>query len=417
MRMRKYWLIALLAVTLSGDTMLTVALVWTALASSKSTLPLGLTLALMSVAPYALQSAFPQLKSWISRAPLHAFAAARGAGLLVAVGALLLPSPMPLWTLYGVAGAFTITVFIVQQCIETTMASLVLRDVLSAGEASRMSQTSIQLGAFTGGALGGMLLERAGIRFTFIALIGTLAVGSLIPALLRDEVGGVQRGRQLPSRDPGPQVRPARPSRSSSRSLLLWLALLGVLVLTIQLGSYNYLFPIVMQKGKLWHASDYGLVSASAGVGALLASLIVVAQRAERWQVLASVFVIALADTGLWITRSVVVAMALTFVLGYAFNTLRIRQRTLIFENVASDREGAEWAARTTVVFQVTKAALPILLALVIDASGVTRAGPGLAIVGCAVAAVLLFITTQQGRHASLVAIARSTAPSSGACQ
>lgn len=403
MKSGKTWLILLLAITLSGDTMLTVALIWTALANSQSFLPLGLMLALMSAVPYALQLVLPRLKDWIARKNLHAFAAARFAGFLVAVTGLLLPAPLPMWGLYGIAGSFTMTAFIAQQSLESTMAGLALRKVLSAKEASRISQAGIQLGAFVGGALGGLLHERAGIKWTFATLIGTLAVGALIPVLLRGTAEQLESTH--PARGAGGASRDAASTlpTDASRSIVLWLALLGIAVLTVHLGAYNYLIPIILQKQKQWAVSDYGLVSAAAGFGALLATVIVVGRRGERWNVTLSVFAIAIADYGLCATGSVLFAAGLAFLIGYAFNTLRIWQRKLIFENVTSDEESVEWAGRTTVVFQLLKAAIPLLLALVIERMGTEQAGTVFVLAGCAIAASLLLLMTRQVR---LVAVA-----------
>lgn len=408
MKLHKLWLIVLLALTLSGDTMLTVALIWTVLSNSDSTLPLGLTLALMSAVPYTLQLIVPQLKAWIASGPVHAFAVARFAGLVVATGGLLLPSPIPMWAIYGAAGAFTVTVFMAQQSLETMMAGLALRKVLTAKEASRISQAGIQLGAFMGGALGGLLFEQAGIRWTFAALVGTLLVGTLIPVLLRETAGQLKNAIPAPSAgaaagDDDAEARKA----SSSRAIILWLALLGIAALTVQLGGFNYLIPIILKKEKLWLASDYGLVSAAAGVGALLATMVVIGRRLDRWNVIASAFAIALADYGLWATGSVLFAGMLAFMVGYAFNTMRIRQRELIYENVVSDQEGVEWAGRTTVVFQVLKALMPLTLAMVIDLVGIQHAGPMFVILGCSVTVCLLILLIQQARLSAALAPAK----------
>ncbi|WNG20889.1 hypothetical protein [Cystobacter fuscus] len=404
MKTGKTWLILLLAITLSGDTMLTVALIWTAMANSQSFLPLGMTLALMSAVPYTLQRVFPRMKEWIARRNMQAFATARFAGLLVAASGLLLPSPLPMWGLYAVAGAFTMTAFVAQQALESTMAGLSLRKVLSAKESARISQAGIQLGAFVGGALGGLLYERAGIKWTFVALIGTLAVGALIPALLPGSAE--QLTSTHPSKEAGGSSTDATddaPAADSSRSLVLWLALVGIAVLTLHLGAYNYLVPIIMQKQKLWAVSDYGVVSAAAGFGALLATSIVIERRGELWNVALSVVALALADYGLWATGSVLLGAALAFLIGYAFNTLRIWQRKIIFENVTTDEEGAEWAGRTTVVFQLLKAAVPLFLALAIDRMGTEQAGPMFVFAGCAIAMSLVLLITRQVRLVSLV--------------
>jgi hypothetical protein len=405
----KTWLILLLAITLSGDTMLTVALIWTALSNSQSFLPLGLILALMSAVPYAIQLVLPRMKGWIARRSLHAFATARFAGFLVALTGLLLPAPLPMWGLYGIAGAFTMTAFVAQQSLESTMAGLALRQVLSAKEASRISQAGIQLGAFVGGALGGLLYERAGIQWTFVALIGTLAVGSLIPVLLRGTAEQLESDNPSPAHGAGGASRDATAALSadSPRAIALWLALLGIAILTVHLGAYNYLIPIILQKGKQWAVSDYGLVSAAAGFGALLATVIVVGRRGERWNVTLSVFTIAIADYGLCAAGSVLLAAGLAFLIGYAFNTLRIWQRKLIFENVTSDQESVEWAGRTTVVFQLLKAAIPLLLALLIERLGTEQAGTLFVLTGCTIATSLLLLMTRQVRLVAVTATAK----------
>jgi len=407
MKALKHAFIPLLGITQSGDTMLSVILVWTALKAASGTTALGIVLAITSFLPYALQLVFPKIKGLIGQAPEKCFAYARALGLIIAISGLLMPLPLSPAALYTIAGSFALVNFFSQQCLEVSMSNMVLTKRISSSEGSRVLQSGIQLGAFVGGAMGGVLLDAAGLRGVFAYLCGTLLFGFFIPAVLKALGNGKPEthAQQDVSAGKG-QVPPLNTFDVSNRAILRS-AILCIGLATVQLGAFNYLIPIEFMHGKHWQASSFGIVLGAAGVGALVATFPLIASRFQKTLVAIAALGIAISDVMLWRTANVFVAASATFILGYCLNTVRIAQRERIFASINSPIEGATWAGHVTVVTQVTRSFMPLLLAFVMRGVGGDSAGEllgaiGLA-VGCGITLLHLSQTYKTGIHVNRV--------------
>ena len=368
-------LILLLATTLSGDTMLTVGLIWSALKVNGSEMVLALALVMMSVVPYVFQKLVPSVQNLITSAPLYSFSVARGFGIIAALGGLVIPDPVLAWELYIMAGIFTVIIFITQQSLETALSNLVLDKKIDAKTASRILQGAIQLGAFIGATVGGMTIETTGLKSIFVILCGTFLIGALILRLLKELTKELsEETSKNSSSSESPVVDDVVRKKTLASELVLWSALVGIGVLAIQLGSFNYLIPIIFQKLKLWHAFDYGIVSASAGVGALLATTSLLPKRILNVASMLCFIAIGVLDVLLAMTNSVFISSVIALLLGFCFNTARISQRVFIYESVSSKGDGAEWAGRSTLIFQVIKSVAPLVLGLTLTSFGVNAA-------------------------------------------
>lgn len=406
--LRRFGLIGVLAFTQSGDTMLNVALVWTALRESSSATTLSIVLTVMTIAPFLVQLLLPRTKQWMAGKPAEAFRIARLSGIAIGVAGLLLPAPLSLGVLYALAGAFAVVVYLAQQSLETMMSKFVLAGTIDSGEASRVLQSGTQLGAFVGGSLGGLLFETAGIRAIFIVLCATVFVGALAPTLLSRSAAKPSAERAGgAAAEAGPKLVPGSPAQ---RLTVLWSALIAIGLLTVQVGGFNLFVPVLCEKVKHWQASDYGIVTASAGLGALVATVRLVPARFQLALMLGAIGTIAACDVGLWLTGNVLLAALFAALAGFSVNTLRIAQRASIYENVANTEEGAEWSGRTTVMFQATKATVPLVLAGALAVYGIGSAGAAFAVTGAVLGSLLLVLVLQQLRLTSLMA-GRTTAP------
>ena len=79
----------------------------------------------------------------------------------------------------------------------------------------------------------------------------------------------------------------------------------------MKVGAFNLFVPILCEKAKHWQASDYGIVTASAGLGALIATVRLLPDRFHTALSVAAVVGIAVADVGLWRTDHVLLAALL----------------------------------------------------------------------------------------------------------
>lgn len=119
--------IIVLALTLSGEGMLTVTLTWTILDRGGSVTQLGIILALMSILPFILQKYFSKLRKLIENSPLLIFSICRGIGIIVALYSLFNAKHIGVNSLYIFAGIFSVILFLSTQSLETFMSQLVLK--------------------------------------------------------------------------------------------------------------------------------------------------------------------------------------------------------------------------------------------------------------------------------------------------
>lgn len=179
--LRKISFILFLAITLSGEGMLTVTLLWTILDKGGSAINIGLILAIMSVVPFLIQKYVRPVRTVLTHRPLQVFALARLGGLVVLGLPLLFPEEMMIYSLYLLAGLFSVILFLSIQSLEAYMSHMVLEGALSADQASNTLQTSIQIGAFGGNALAGLLLSLGGFFTVMIGLAVSLGIGMVLP--------------------------------------------------------------------------------------------------------------------------------------------------------------------------------------------------------------------------------------------
>lgn len=179
--LRKISFILFLAITLSGEGMLTVTLLWTILDKGGSATNIGLILAIMSVVPFLIQKYVRPVRAVLTHRPLQVFALARLGGLVVLGLPLLFPEEMMIYSLYLLAGLFSVILFLSTQSLEAYMSHMVLEGALSADQASNTLQTSIQIGAFGGNALAGLLLSLGGFFTVMLGLAVSLGIGMVLP--------------------------------------------------------------------------------------------------------------------------------------------------------------------------------------------------------------------------------------------
>lgn len=172
--------IIVLALTLSGEGMLTVTLTWTILDRGGSVTQLGIILALMSILPFILQKYFSKLRKLIENSPLLIFSICRGIGIIVALYSLFNAKHIGVNSLYIFAGIFSVILFLSTQSLETFMSQLVLKGKITSKKASNLLQTSIQFGAFGGNAIAGFLLNMGGFTYILCALIFSLGIGIFV---------------------------------------------------------------------------------------------------------------------------------------------------------------------------------------------------------------------------------------------
>jgi hypothetical protein len=152
--------------------------------------------------------------------------------------------------------------------------------------------------------------------------------------------------------------------------------LIGIGAVTIQLGAFNFLAPLLVNIAKDWSSSTYGIIAAAAGLGALLstAGWWTASSRAFTFSTYASMASFPLFDSFFAWSNDVLVVSFSSFMLGWALSLTRLIWRGQIFA-LAQPAESGEWAARLTFVYQFGRSAFPLLFALIANRVAAVEVG------------------------------------------
>lgn len=379
-----------MAFTLSGEGILTVTLTWTILDRGGSVTQLGIILALTSVLPFILQKYFSILRNLIANSPLLIFSICRGAGIIVALYSLFNNEHIGVISLYLFAGIFSIVLFLSTQSLETFFSQLVMKGLIPSNKASNLLQTSIQLGAFGGNAIAGLMMNMGGFTYVLYALIFSLGIGMFVSFF----TNGLDDAHKNITEQQSDTIKVLKNAKDNTP--VLKLTVLAVGILTIQLASFNFLTPIIYHDVYKWDPSEYGIVSSAAGVGALLATLI---GKYEKY-IPAHIFIfIAIIDLILGFVNSWPISIVCALCLGFVFNRSRIFQRQLMFDYMFTKEETVIWTSRSTLILQITKAGTPFILAIPLEWIGNQYSGAFLGFIGLSVVLLLTAVYYLENKH------------------
>lgn len=389
--LRKISFILFLAITLSGEGMLTVTLLWTILDKGGSATNIGLILAIMSVVPFLIQKYVRPVRAVLTHRPLQVFALARLGGLVVLGLPLLFPEEMMIYSLYLLAGLFSVILFLSTQSLEAYMSHMVLEGALSADQASNTLQTSIQIGAFGGNALAGLLLSLGGFFTVMLGLAVSLGIGMVLPYVASFFAAALNPQKR---EQEAKTIKPTEITEAG-RKKILQLTVLAVAFLTVQLASFNFLLPILFHDVREWGSLEYGLVSSAAGVGAFLTTII---GRWVRYVPHHSFLLIAVLDIFIAFFAFWPAVVIMSFLLGFVFNRNRIVQRSMMFAYIRNKEETTLWSSRSTLAFQLMKAVVPLVLVFPLFVVGNQQAGLIFSCIGVIVSAGMYFIYSREKR-------------------
>lgn len=380
----------LLAVTMLGEGMVTVGLLWTSAKLGESPFVIGVTLFVMNIVPFLAQFLFKPLRNAIDRRPLSMIVLSRLVGIPAALYAALAIGDYTIISLVIIAAYLTFVIFISQQCIETLMGQLTIAGTLDADQASRLSQTAIQLGVFAGNALAGLLITHVGTHSVFIAIAASFAA-SLLLLFFADAF----HAAALPSCAQPHDDSSKTPSDSLGRGQVLWILTACMGILAIQIGGFNFFIPLIYESREGVTAADYGLVSAAAGVGALMATFVPLS--AWKYLAYAACFAVVVGDVGIVWPLGTALALIFAFIIGFGFNTTRIRIRRDVFNRLRTHQDSALWGGRITVAFRTVNAGLPLVFALALfdvpaSVGSIIFPLSGLIVMGVVIPACLLFV-------------------------
>jgi len=328
------------------DMAMVIAMVWYGLETTGSTFLVGVTLCVATVVPYGceqLLSRYYRVELSVKRLlyiRLIAFSAI--AALSLTQAATLPAGFLAIAFVVGVTDYFTIST------LEARNTKLVLQGVTDSDTSARLMQTSIQIGAFAGALLGGLVVD----RFTVNQTLQIIAVAAIVSLLLARLLAAAPAATD-PSHSQGEHSRDAVQLPAQLYILIIVLSMIG-----FHIGAFNSLLPIVFQKLNEWNATLLGIASGLAGLGAFSAAVMPRIRLAS----LGAVLIVILADVIIVYLQNLYLMMAAAFVLGFCINSLRIQLRKQLIESANSDRVADVLASKSSLYYLLVSGSAPMVL-------------------------------------------------------
>lgn len=330
------------------DMAIVIAMVWFGLQATGSTFLVGATLCIATVVPYALEQYLGRYftvglsMKRLVYIRLAVFVAILGLSFTEA--ALMPAGFLGIAFLVGVTDYFTIST------LESQNTKLVLAGRTNSDTSARLMQTSIQIGAFGGAMLGGMIVDALPVNQT-LQIIAVAAIAALGAIAL---VGGI------PAEVSAEPLPGSSPAAAASLGSQLYLLIVVLSLIGFHIGAFNSLVPIVFQRLNGWHATLFGTASGLAGLGAFCAAVL----PRVRLGSYAAVALIVVADVAIVYFANPWAVLTAACVLGFCINSLRIQLRRQLIE-AAPDAHAADLiAARSSLYYLLVSGAAPMLLTL-----------------------------------------------------
>jgi hypothetical protein len=328
------------------DMAIVIAMVWFGLESTGSTFLVGATLCVATVVPYLCEQyigKFFTIEMSMKRLlyiRLIAFAAVLG---LSFTDAALLPIGfLAIAFVVGVTDYFTIST------LESKNTKLVLAGLTNSDTSSRLMQTSIQIGAFGGALLGGVIVDMFSVNQT-LQIISLAAIFSLAAMLFV---------AATPTADNNEQTLDINITKPLRLPRNLYILIIVLSMIGFHIGAFNSLVPIVFQKLNEWNATLFGVASGLAGLGAFSAAVL----PRIKLNSYSAILLVILADVMIVYFQNLYIMMAAAFVLGFCINSLRIQLRKTLIESAPDARVADVIAAKSSLCYLLVSGSAPMIL-------------------------------------------------------
>ncbi|KAE9658733.1 hypothetical protein EJD88_04370 [Pseudomonas sp. PB105] len=328
------------------DMAIVIAMVWFGLETTGSTFLVGATLCVATVVPYLCEQyigKFFTIELSLKRLlyiRLAAFAAVLGLSFTQA--AMLPIGFLAIAFVVGVTDYFTIST------LESKNTKLVLAGLTDSDTCARLMQTSIQIGAFGGALLGGLIVDVFSVNQT-LQIISLAAIVSL---------AGVYLVADSPSAGAADQTAAATSAAPLDLPRNLYILIIVLSMIGFHIGAFNSLVPIVFQKLNDWNATLFGVASGLAGLGAFSAAVL----PRIKLNSYGAIALVILADVAIVYFQHLYVMMAAAFLLGFCINSLRIQLRKTLIESAPNARVADVIAAKSSLYYLLVSGSAPMIL-------------------------------------------------------
>ncbi|KTC84539.1 MULTISPECIES: hypothetical protein [Legionella] len=372
-----------LSLTLSGDILFGLAIIWRVLTLDGSAKTLGLFLCLITIVTFALQKSSIGFRRMLEKTPSRSFMWIRVIGVSFSIIFLPLLWHETIWLLYLAGMVATMINFLSTITLEAMMAQEVLEKRISSNKASRILQIATLSSSFLGAALLGLILGLGNMVAVLLFCIVTYLIGAMFFRMQSDV------NKQSISTSQNKKNAFYQKMTQKTNLPVLRLAFIGLTLLMTQISAFNFLVPLIAQHEKMWSASQYGFIDAAAEFGGFLATFIMLEKGTFSKIWILAFLGILLVDILFFAITDIYLISTATLFLGFLVSCFRIKQREFIYDAVSNTDEILEWTGRITAMTAIIKALAPLGLAFF-----VSKPSFDLMVIGIGVSAGMLIVET-----------------------
>ncbi|MDV5169709.1 hypothetical protein [Photobacterium rosenbergii] len=369
---------ALLAITVLFDMSIQIAMIWKILELTGSTVYMGIIVSIGAFTPYIISN-IKRLSGKIYLTRNIFFL--RLLLFFITLISIMTNSVEITAVIFLIAIISSCNMICAINMFEIKNSSFVRDELIEASNASRILQTTIQIGAFFGALLGGWLLKQYTLNefFSYILILSGLI--SLFNLFIPRHQSVAQKVNN--------QEIPELSQRESFFVPVLLTVLTG-----LHIGSFNAFVPIFYQLYRDWGPEVLGLASGLAGVGALGAALL----PQNKWVYLTSAFLIVIGDVGLFLLELPYLSILFCLFIGYAVNSVRISSRTDILKSKANEIDVNTAISNSNYYFYIVSGTVPMLIIMSLSFFSLSPLiyGVALVLIGLATSISILILTIKQ---------------------
>lgn len=334
MDLRKFY--GALIVFYFSDMALLIMVIWLSYKITKDPLMLGLILCISTIVPFILKKF-----SKINLLSLSAHHLMLSRILFYSIVFVLSALNISVYSFIGLALISGILSVSILSNYETYNNYLVVDGIVSANKASRYMQTVIQIGAFGGAMIGGMLLNYLSFFYSMTSIV-LIDISFAIIFMIWAKNGNFAQIKNKTQMNEKQSVNQL--DLLDKKNIYLLCFILGFI--GIHITSFNLTTPIIFQEIKQWTAQDFGLSSAFAGIGAFGAVFL----KSNTKHCLVMAICLIFADLIFVMSNMKILSLAICFFIGFFINSIRILIREKL-SLLAKNIEQANFIGQSSAVF------------------------------------------------------------------
>lgn len=333
---------------------LLIVIIWETMKVMKTSLYLGIVLSISSLLVYFFKKFFARRLS-INKFIIDNFLLSIFMLIVLIININIEYSLLILIFLTGALNFIRLSTF------NSENTKLVLDGVIDKTKASKIMQTSVQIGAFSGSFVGSFLIANYDFKLIFYIYLVVNVVLSL-SLLFTYKISSTDKKEKSEKEESKTQDSSHNEHIKMSGYLISLLLIMGLI--GFHISAFNILVPTIFQFINHWDATSYGMASGIAGVGAFLASL-VYANKKNVVVILS--FTLIIADYILAFIGIEPLSIGIAFIIGFSINFMRIDVSLRLIEISKTKQIADVVSQKSTLFYSLFNGVAPAIVAIIIS--------------------------------------------------